>query len=252
MVWLMASTCSLRRGGDRRVSPAVVAVEPAAGDGVEMLEQRSGDDPVVGEVGVEGAWVAVSQLEGRGGFPAVGEAVDAFEFDAATGGAQLGEHPTASDGLELARIADEHQAPLLFVGEDGEPAQVAGVEHPGFVHDQRRGRWQLPVRVGSFWSGPFVEQFGDRVGSHPGLAFEDTGGFGRGRHAEYRAMMVVEIVDRGGEHRGLAGAGGTNDHHQPVLAGGCGGGFGLQHIEPAAAQRRATVLVRRFGRRSPT
>ncbi len=47
-------------GGDRGRVTTVVAVEPLVGDGVEMLEQRAGDDPVVGEVGVEGVRVAVS------------------------------------------------------------------------------------------------------------------------------------------------------------------------------------------------
>ncbi len=77
----------------------------------------AGDDPAVGLVGVEGAWVAVSQLQGRGGFPVVGEAVDAFELDRAAGGAQLGEHATTADGLELAGVTDQHEPPLLRVGE---------------------------------------------------------------------------------------------------------------------------------------
>ncbi len=108
-------------------------------------------------------------------------------------------------------------------------------KHPGLIHDERCGRWQLPVRVGALGAGPFVEEFGDGVGQHPGLAFQDTSRFGRGRHAEDRAVVVVEIVDRSGQHRGLAGAGGTDDHHEAVVAGGCGGGVGLQHIESVPA-----------------
>ena len=120
MVWLMASTCSLLvvviavvspRSWRSSQSPAMVSRCSSSG---------AGDDPVVGEVGVEGARVAVSQLEGRGGFPVVGEAVDAFEFDRAAGGAQLGEHPAAADGLQLAGVTDERRAATAaLVGEYG-------------------------------------------------------------------------------------------------------------------------------------
>ena len=53
-----------------------------------------------------------------------------------------------------------------------------------------------------------------------------------------RCWTSWRSVDRGGEHRGLAGTGGTDDHHQPVVTGGRRGGVGLQHIEPVTAHRR--------------
>lgn len=42
----------------------------------------------------------------------MGEAVDANQFVGAAGGAQLGEQPAPSDGLELAVIANQNQTVL--------------------------------------------------------------------------------------------------------------------------------------------
>ena len=111
MARLMASTWSLVEATTATLRPRVVVVDPGGGDAGEVVVEGAGDDPAVGLVGVEGARVAGSQLQGRGGFPAVGEAVDVFELVDAAGGAQLGEQAAAADGLQLARVADEGEPP---------------------------------------------------------------------------------------------------------------------------------------------
>ena len=65
----------------------------------------------MGLVGVEGAWIAGSQQQRGGGFPAVGEAVQPFELVDAAVGAQFGEQAATADGLQLAVIADEDEPP---------------------------------------------------------------------------------------------------------------------------------------------
>ena len=82
--------------------------------------------------------------------------------------------PPLTDRLELSGIADQgDQLPPVVFGELDELVEVAGAEHPGLIDDQRATRWQLPPRIG--WpvgSGPFVEEFGDCVARHPGLALQ--------------------------------------------------------------------------------
>ncbi len=104
-------------GRDRQVLTTPVAADPGVGDVVEMLEERSGEDAVVVEVGVETSRITVSQLQGRGGFPVVTEPMDWLQFEGASGRAQLGEHAAAADGLELVRITNQRQPPVLLVGE---------------------------------------------------------------------------------------------------------------------------------------
>ena len=101
----------VRRGDHGDAAAVLVVVDPGGGEAVEVVVEGAGDDPAVRLVGVERSWVTGSQLQGRGCFPAVGEAVEAFElFDAAVG-AQLGEQPAAADALQLARVADEGEPP---------------------------------------------------------------------------------------------------------------------------------------------
>ena len=54
-----------------------------------------------------------AELQGGGRFPGLGEAVDADQLVGAGDGGELGEQPAASDGLELAGVADEHEAPVV-------------------------------------------------------------------------------------------------------------------------------------------
>ena len=104
-------------GGDRdRVAVGVVC-DPFGGDRRGVFGEGAGDHPAVFEVGVQPGRVAVSQLQRRGRLPRCGEAVDVFELDAAGGGAELVEHAAASDGLQLAWVTDQRQAPVVGVGE---------------------------------------------------------------------------------------------------------------------------------------
>jgi hypothetical protein len=131
------------------------------------------------DVGVPAAGVAVSQLEGRGGLPVGGEAVDALQFVGAAGGAEFVEQAASADGLELVWVADQGEAPVVFGGERREPGEGRGADHAGFVDEHccagresvARVRWP----VGAL---PLVKQLGDRVGRDAGLAFEHTGGLG--------------------------------------------------------------------------
>ena len=119
----------------------------AVGD--EVVE-GAGGDAAVADVGVEGVGLAGSQLEGRGLFPAVAEAVDGGELVGAAGAAELVEHAAAADGLELAGVADEDESPLLGHGERDELVEGAGADHPGLVDDEgRAGREPVGDRSGS-------------------------------------------------------------------------------------------------------
>ena len=220
-----------------------MVADPVEGDVVEVFGERGGPDPVVVEVGVEAGRVAVSQLEGRVGFPLVAEAVDRVELDRAAGGAQLGEHPAAGDGLELVWVTDQRQPPVALIGELGEE-KVAGGEHPGLVDDQSRAGGEPPARFG--WpvvTVVFVEQFGDRVASHAGLGFEDTGRFRGRRQPERRATLRSEIVDGGAQHRRLAGASRADHEHETVVTGDSGAASHLHHVQPSLDRGRAAWRV---------
>ena len=104
-------------GGDEGDGDAArVVLDPCVGHRGEVIVERSGDDPVVGLVGVEGAGITGSQLQRRGSLQ-VFEAVEAFEFVDLAVGAQFGEQAATADGLQLAMVADEHEAPLVRLGE---------------------------------------------------------------------------------------------------------------------------------------
>ena len=123
----------VRLGDDSDPSLSGGVIDPLAGYlGDELVEGAGGDATVV-DVGVERVGVAGSQLEGRGLFPSVAEAVDGREFVGASGAAKLVEHATAADRLELARIADEHQSPLLRHGERHEVVERSRPHHAGLV-----------------------------------------------------------------------------------------------------------------------
>ena len=85
-----------------------------------MIVDRSGDDPVVGFVGVEGSGITASQLQRRGSLPVVFEAVEMFEVVDSAVGAQLGEQAATADGLQLTIVTDQHETPLVRLGETHE------------------------------------------------------------------------------------------------------------------------------------
>ena len=82
---------------------------------VEVFVELAGVDAAVSDVGVDGCRVAVSQLEGCGGFPWLVEAVDVGEVVGAAGVAEFVEHAAASDGLQLVRVTDEREPPAVVV-----------------------------------------------------------------------------------------------------------------------------------------
>ena len=84
--------------------------------------------------------VAVSQLERRGGFPLVAEAVHGGELVDTAGGAHLGEQATTADGLQLAGITNQNHPPVLLIGEHGEAMQRGGADHARLVHHERGAR----------------------------------------------------------------------------------------------------------------
>ncbi len=93
-----------------------VSLAPRGGDGVEVFGEGAGLDAAVCFVGVEDGGVAVSELEGCGGFPRFGEAVDGVELDRGDDAGDLRQQAAAADGLQLARITHQHQTPVLLVG----------------------------------------------------------------------------------------------------------------------------------------
>ena len=221
-------------GRDRHVLAAVAGAGPVVGEVVDVLDERCREDAIMIQVGVEAGGVAVSQLQGRGRFPLVVETVDRVELDRPAGRAEFTEHPATPDRLELVGVTDQHQPPPLGVGQVCELVEVAGADHAGLVDDHRRPHRQPPRSLGRpIGSSPLVQQLRDRVRSHGGLGFEDTGRLRRRRHTEHHPSLPGEVVDGGGEHRGLAGTGRADHQHQPIRPRDRGGGLGLHHIEPA-------------------
>ena len=206
---------------------------------VEVVVEGAGDDPAVGLVGVEGARVAVSQLQRGGGFPRVGEAVDAVELVDPAGGAQLGEQAAAPDGLQLAGVTDEREPPAVPVGEVDEAVEVGGAEHPGLVDDHRRAggsRYRSSgarsVRSHSWSSLATVSA------AMPVSRSRTRAAFAVGATPNTGRSEPCEVVDGAASMRGLAGPGRADHQHQPVVAGDRRGGVGLQHVEPGRDDRR--------------
>ena len=119
------------------------------------------------------------------------EPVDRVELDRPAGRGEFAEHAATADCLQLVGVTNQHQPPLLGVGEVGELVEVAGVDHAGLVDDHRRPRRQPPRSLGwPIGASPLVQQLRDRVRSHAGLGFEDTGRLRRRRHTEHHPSLV--------------------------------------------------------------
>ena len=202
----------------------------------EVVVEGAGDDPAVGFVGVEGGGVTASQLQGRGGFPGVGEAVEAFELVDAAVDAQLGEQATPTDALQLAGVADQGEAPPVPSGERRRPGDRAGV-------DSIPASSTISVApAGSWYSGSGGRSV--RCHSWSSLATVSArmpvsrstvrAAFAVGATANTTRPCSSEVVAGGGEHAGLAGPGRADHQHQPVVAGDRCGGVGLQRIQPVA------------------
>ena len=87
---------------------------------------------------------------------------DASETVTTAGVDEVSEHPGPPYGRELMGVADEHDPPLLPVGQRGELREFGGGDHAGLVDQQRRPAGQLVAAVGrSRGVGVFVEEFVD-------------------------------------------------------------------------------------------
>jgi hypothetical protein len=142
------------------------------------------------------------------------------EFDGEPVGAEFIEHSASADGVQLVGVTDECEPPSVSVGVVDELVEIGGVEHSCFVdHDRRARRWRL--EAGGLVA-EVVEEFGDGVGSHPGLGVQDLGCFRGGCESEDVSASVFEVEGGGVEHGGLAGSGGSDDEDESVVASnGC-------------------------------
>ena len=129
------------RGDDGDAAAGVVVVDPGGGETGEVVVEGAGDDPAVRLVGVERGGVAASQLQRRGGFPGVGEAVEAFElarrgrWRTARRTGRRGRRPAAGAGHRPGRAATGCRSARV-----DELVEGGGGQHPGLVDDQRRAR----------------------------------------------------------------------------------------------------------------
>ena len=199
----------------------------------EVIVEVAGDDPVVGFVGVEGAGIAGSQLQRRGRLPVVCEAVEAFEVVDSAVGAQLGEQAATADGLQLAMVTDEHEAPPVRLGETHELMQAPGWR-PSLPRRQPRSS-RLPRRYsgsggrsGRCHSWSSLATVSARI---PVSRSSTRAAFAVGATPNTGTMVGVQVGDGGGEHPRLARTGRADHQHETVVAGHRGSGVGLQHIE---------------------
>ena len=214
---------AIGRGAEQHGLTVVAAVPPS----VEGLSVHSSGgaavETSVAVVDVGDGGVASAEAEGGGTFPVVREPVDSVEFNSTAGVGEVFEHAASADCGELQGVADEDNSPGSVVGEGGEAMELVGGDHPGFVDDDGRPAGQI-VGVGGWSIGRvFEEKLVDCVGGRSGLGGEDFGGDGGGCDAEYGPAFGVELVDRGLECGGLAGAGGADYEDEVGVAGhGCG------------------------------
>ncbi len=117
------------------------------------------------------------------------------------------------------------------MGELGEAVQVRGGEHAGFVDDECRASGELPFGAWSLGTGPLVEQLGDRIGAHAGLAFQHLRRFGSGSNTEHLAAVSFKVGHGCTKHGGLAGTGGADDHDERIMSSDGGRCLGLQQVE---------------------
>ena len=252
--WLMASTWSLVDGDDGDGAPGVVVVDPGRGEPVEVVVEGAGDDAAVGLVGVERLRVAGSELQGCGGFPGVGEAVQASRavrrgrWRTARRTGHRGRRPAAVVGRRRGPVASRFRSASVTTwwraGVDSMPASsTISVVPAGSWYSGSGGR---SVRWCS-WRSLATVSAGDA-----GVALDGSGRLGGRRHREHDTAVRAEVVGGGLEHAGLAGAGRADHEHEPVAAGHRCGGVGLQRIETVAVDRAWTVSAGRLGRPSPT
>jgi hypothetical protein len=230
-------------GRDRHRPPGGGEREPVSGDAGQVILEPPGADATVGLVDIDGVGVSGAQLQRRGRFPGVGEAVDADQLVGAAGGGQLGEQPAPPDRLQLSGVADQHEPPVEMLGPLREVVQGAGPQHPALVDDQGAAGGKHVAAVGKpIPPGPFVEQLGHGVGVHARLGTQDVSRLGRRGDTEHSATVAAEIVHRGPQHGRLARPGRPDHDHQPIRPGHRGGGVTLEDVEPV------TVDGGRWGR----
>ena len=209
-----------------------LAFDPPAGDGLRshpLLGSAVEAAVVVVQLGDVG--VAATESEAGVAFPVVVEAVDSVEFDGVVGVDEEAEHAASADGGELHRIADEDDSPLLAVGERCEFGELRRGGHSRFVDDEGRAGGQVVAVVGWTVAAVLDEQLVERVGDDAGLVLEHLGSSSGRRHAEHWSTGGSQLGDSGSECGGLAGAGGTDDEDELLVAGDSGCCVGLGDVE---------------------
>ena len=185
----------LVRGCQQRDGLAVAAGDLPAADGPSFGGSPVAFvDPMVLLVEVEDRDVAGTEAEAGFAFPRVGEAVDVVELDGAVDVGEESEHAAAADGGELAGVADEHDAPVVVVGEGGELGELGGGGHAGLVDDDGGAGGQPVAGCGWSFAGVFVQQLGERVGVDAGLDRPGRRPRGGRRHAGH----ALAVDPRGG------------------------------------------------------
>src|SRR5262249_60109036 len=114
--------------------------DPLPSDPLDVIADRAGDDPTVRLVSINRLGVSSPELSGGVGLPRLDEAVDARELMDSAGGAQLGEEATPAHRLELAWVADQHDAPAFLPGQMHEPIERRGADHARPIHHPPRPR----------------------------------------------------------------------------------------------------------------
>ena len=104
-------------GRDRDRLPCSGEADPLLGDLVDVLAEPSGDDAAVVLVSVQAARVAGAEQQRGLRLPRLVEAMQAGQLVHSAGGAQLVEQTAPTDRLELARVTNQREAPLLALGE---------------------------------------------------------------------------------------------------------------------------------------
>ena len=156
-------------------------VFPGVVGGFEHRVGGAGPDAVVAGVEVEGFGSAFADADGGGGFVGVGEPVEVGELDGAGVVGEEAQCAAGFDGGELGGVAEDPDDGAAFAGVVGEPVQVAGAGHAGFVdQDEVAGLEHEPRIVGSPGRGGVVgvAELVQVLGPAAQLGAEDLGGGG--------------------------------------------------------------------------
>ena len=207
---LSAATSVRLPAMSRLVCPAAGVGGPGVVGGFAHGLVRTVAHAVAVEVVVEGLGSAVAQAEGGGGFVGVGEAVQVGELDGADVVGQQAQRAAGFDGGELGGVTEEADDGAAFAGVGGEPVEVAGAGHAGFVdEDEVAGVEHEPlVRRAAAGSGVVgVAELVQVLRAAAELRAEDVGRGGGRCEGDDAAAGGAPGLGDGLHGGGLAGAG---------------------------------------------